>query len=127
MAKRLLESLPDRTRVCVLLRADGWSYEEIASFLNVGERMVRHELERATEAFPGLLDHRRPENKNRLFRLAYLAGVSDAGGSVEQSAEYLDGLVVQAEWLRSRMIARESMIRDMARRRDGDGNEGIAV
>ncbi len=70
MTKRqLLESLSDRLRICVYLRADGWSYEEIANFLGIGVRGVRHELEHIAEAYPGLLDHRQQVNRNRLMRL----------------------------------------------------------
>lgn len=34
MATRMmLEALPDRRRICVMLRADAWTYGEIARFL----------------------------------------------------------------------------------------------
>lgn len=127
MARRLLETLSDRARICVLLRSDGWSYGEIAEFLSISERLVRHELEKSTEAFPGLLDHRRPENKNRLMRLVYLSGISDAGGNPEEFTEHLDGLVDRAKWLRARTIARDELVLDMKRRKEAarGGRKGM--
>ena len=106
----LLEQLPDRRRVCVMLRADGWSYEEIAEFLGVRARLVRHELEQASAGYPGLLDHRRSENRNRLMRLVYLMGVSDAGGEADEFPDYLDSLLERSEWLRMRMQAHEELV-----------------
>lgn len=117
VGKRILEALPDRRRICVMLRGDGWSYEEISDFLGVGVRLVRHELEQAAESYPGLLDHRRAENKNRLMRLVYLMGISDAGGDEREFVYHLDALVERARWLRARMIARGQMAENIAKRR----------
>ncbi len=117
MSKRLLEGLPDRRRICVMLRADGWSYEEIALFLSVGVRLVRHELEHAAESFPGILDHRRPDNRNRMMRLVYLMGYSDGGGEERDMPDQLDTLFQRAEWLRARMRAHDRMVETIAQRK----------
>lgn len=99
----LLELLPDRRRVCVMLRADGWSYAEIAAFLEIRVRQVRYELDHVSDDLSCILDHRRPENQNRLYRLAYLDGVADAGVPTEELTDWLDALTIRAQWLRARM------------------------
>lgn len=38
---------------------NGLGYTEMAAFLDVWERLVRHEPEKVAASFPGLLDHRR--------------------------------------------------------------------
>lgn len=101
--KGLLEDVADRRRVCVLLRADGFTYDEIAEFLGITPRLVRHDLDRVVEEFPGVLDHRRKRNQNRIMRLVYLLGYSDAGGDLSEATEMLDLLVERSKWLRVRM------------------------
>lgn len=106
MTATLMESLPDRRRICVLLRADGWSYDEIADYLGISFRQVRYEIEHAIDQFPGLLDHRRGQNQNRIMRLVYLMGLSDAGVPVSEMPDMLDSLVERSHWLRARMQER---------------------
>lgn len=60
--RTLLESIPDRRRICVMLRADGWSYEEISAFLRINVGQVRYQIEHSVDQFPGILDHRRADN-----------------------------------------------------------------
>lgn len=40
--------------------------------MNLHPLQVRHEDERVVDDFPGLLDHRRSENRGRMLRLLYL-------------------------------------------------------
>lgn len=96
----LLELLPDRRRVCFMLRADGRSDAEIAAFLGIRVRQVHYELDHVSDDLPGILDHRRPENQNRLYRLTYLAGVADAGVPTEELTDWLGALTTRAQWLR---------------------------
>ncbi len=108
-----LGHLGDRRRTCILLRAAGYSYNEIASFLDVNDRVIRHELEGVLEDFDGILDSRNECGKNgRLMRLVYLMGYSDASGESgrEELEESIDGLLVRAEWLRSRMLNTASLM-----------------
>lgn len=115
MKRSLMEEMPDRRRVCVMLRAAGMSYMEISEFLNIGPRLVRYELEQATHQFPGLLDHGRGDNQNRIIRLVYLMGAVDAGATREELPDMLDALEERSRWIRSRMISRGRM--DQAGRR----------
>lgn len=124
MPKRLLEDLPDRRRICVMLRADGWSYEEIGEFLGIGVRLVRSELEQAANAYPDLLERRRTYNRNRLLRLVYLLGVADGGGDTSELPEYLDTLETRAEWLRMRMGVHQQLAADLAERRRAAASDG---
>ncbi len=101
--RTLLEDLPDRRRICVMLRADGWSYDEIAQFLGIGVRMVRHELEQATHDIPAVLAPDRPTNGGASIRLIYLLGLSDGGVAGPELTDYLDTLRERSHWLRSRM------------------------
>ncbi len=66
--RTLLEDVPDRRRICVMLRADGWSYDEIAQFLGISTRMVRHELEHAPHDIPAVLTPIAPDERNRAAR-----------------------------------------------------------
>lgn len=102
----LLGSLPDRRRICIMLRADGWSYEEAGQFLGIPPRQARYEIEHAIDQFPGLLDHRRQENEGRALRLLYLLGAADAGAAIEDMPGMLDSLTERAGWLRARMTER---------------------
>lgn len=106
MRKRLLEDLSDAGQVCILLRAEGQTYQEIAAFLGVSERRIRHELEQASDAFPGLLDHGRETNTGRSIRLCYLLGLNDAGAELSELPDYLDCLESRSAWLKTR-IARD--------------------
>lgn len=100
----LLGELSDRRRICIMLRADGWSFEEIGAFLGITVRQVRCEFERLADRFPfpDLLDHRRSENQGRVLRLLYLLGASDAGVPIADMPAMLDSLVERAEQLRAR-------------------------
>jgi hypothetical protein len=65
MPATLLEALPDRRCICVLLRADGCTYGEIAALPDITPRNVWHGPEAVLHHFPGLLDHRRTVNEGR--------------------------------------------------------------
>lgn len=113
----LLERLPDEARVAVMLRADGWPYEEIACFMNITVRRVRFLLEQAVKSFPGILDHRRDDSSGRLMRLIYLTGFIDGRGEgqpLEEMNDSLDMLLERSRWLMVRMKNREDMERMMS-------------
>lgn len=108
----LLGSLADRRHICVMLRADGWNYGEIAAFLGIAPRQARYEIENVVDDFPGLLDHRRQVNEGRALRLLYLLGAADAGAAIEDMPGMLDSLIERADWLRERMAERARRTED---------------
>lgn len=115
----LLERLPDEQRICVMLRADGWGYEEVASVMNITVRRVRFLLEQATKAFPGTLDHRRDDSSGRLNRLIYLTGFTDGRGEgqpEEELTDAMDMLVERSKWLSIRIQNRADMERVIRQR-----------
>lgn len=111
----MMERLSDQHRIALMLRADGWGYDEIAAFIGLPIRTVRHLLAQATRSYPGILDHRRPESPGRLMRLVYLMGVADGmhhgdpTGTDRDMIDALDMLVERARWLRIRIDNQHKM------------------
>lgn len=113
MSASFLEHLEDRRRICVLLRASGFSYSEIAEWIDVNERVVRHEFEGVLRDFDGQLDLEDGLGKNgRLMRLIYLLGYTDGAGMNDSEENYdaIQSLIERAAWLRMRIRNREQMI-----------------
>lgn len=111
----LLMNFSHRRRVCVMLRASGASYGDIAAFAGITVRLVRYELEQATKGFPGIIDHNHSEQSNRLFRLVYCLGASDAGADLRKLPELLDSLDERSRWLRTRMANRAALDAELGR------------
>ena len=119
----LLEQLPDENRIVLLLRADGWGYDEIAMLLGITNRRVRFLLEQSAKAFPAVLGHRRDDGAGRINRLIYLSGYCDGRGegmTTEELQGALDSLPERCRWLLARIANREQLERQLRKRPGGE-------
>jgi biotin operon repressor len=94
-----IRRLTTRRRSVLYLRAAGRSYDQIAAYLGISEKMVRKDLIAINKTLlPGLTDGPEPAKG---YRLIYALGLLDAGVDPKEIRDHMEVLALRADWLRN--------------------------